>query len=397
MGKRYYILLVALALLFIIVNASSPKTISWNPTFKKKDKNPYGAEVTYAFLEDIFGKGNIISTNASPYDYLHDDTAKYNVVFLAGVIETSRTDMNAILDFVDQGNDVFFASQQFSGDLADSLGLWNSSMHNMPFGYADSVTLSFTNESLEKKEYAFKHDHIVNFILPDTAHGKEFTVLSESSDYRPHYVKVNYGKGHIFYHSNPLIFTNYNMLHSSNQHPYISTCLSYLPKRKTLWNEFYSAGSSQEGESETELRYILKNPQLRWAWYILISFVLVFLLFQSKRRQRAIPVVTPPKNSTLEFVETTGRLYFQQRNHTNLANKKIVFFLEKVRTKYYLNTSILDENFIEGLASKSGVAQEEIRDLIRDFEKIRTSQQISEAQLLELNKKIESFYTKASL
>lgn len=395
MGKRYYIILGFLAVLFIVINASTPTAVNWKPSFKKKDKNPYGAEVTYAFLEDIFGKGNIKYSNASPYEYLHKDSAEYNLIYLASVVKTTKTDMDAMLGFAQKGNNIFIAAQNFSGDLADSLGLWDSNNHMIPFNSEDSVTLSFTNETLEKKEYSFKHDHVMNYIEIDTSDDKEMIVLSESSDYQPHFVKVPYGKGNIFYHCNPLIFTNFNILHKSNQHQYISTCLSYLPKKKTIWSEFFSTGGSQE--SETDLRFILKNPQLRWAWYILISFVSVFLLFQSKRRQRAIPVVIPPKNSTLEFVETTGRLYFQQRNHSNLANKKIIFFLEKVRTKFYINTSVLDEIFIEALASKSGVPQEEIRGLIKAFDSIKKTQHISETELLELNKKIESFYTKASL
>ncbi len=395
MGKRYYIILGLLAVLFIVVNASSPKSVNWNESFKKQDRNPYGAEATYIFLEDIFGKGNIQYSKTSPYELLHYTTFDFNLIYVANEVVTTKTDMEAILGFVDKGNNVFIAAQKFSGDLADSLGLWNSSVHVNPFSRRDSITLSFTNPMLEKKEYKFKHNHVMNFVVPDTSYGREMVILSESSNYQAHFIKVPHGKGNVFYHCNPLLFTNYNLLHKSNQHQYLSTCLSYLPKTITVWNEFYSTVATEK--SDQDLRFILSNPQLRWAWYILIAFVLVFLLMQSKRRQRAIPVVTPPKNTTLEFVETTGRLYFQQRNHANLARKKIIFFLEKVRSKYYLNTSSLDEGFIDALASKSGVPQEEIRSLIRDFEFIRNSAEISETKLLDLNKKIESFYTKASL
>lgn len=398
MGKRYYIILGALVLLFILVNAGSPSAVSWKPTFKKKDKNPYGAEVTYVFLEDIYGKGNIDNNRVSPFEYLDKNLNEFNVIYIQSTIKPTDTDAKAILEFIERGNNVFVAAQNFSGPLADTLGLSGWGMHDIPYSSKDSVTLSFTNPTLEKMEYSFKHDHVLNYIETDTTDGRNFLMLSESSDYQPHFVKVSYGKGNLYYHCNPLIFTNFNILHASNQQKYISTCLSYLPKKKTLWSEFYSAGGSQE--ADTDLRYILKNPQLRWAYYILLTFVGIFLIFESKRRQRAIPVVLPPRNTTLEFVETTGRLYFQQGNHSNLAIKKITFFLEKVRTKFYINTSVLDENFIESLASKSGVPQEEIRILVKEFERIKKTAgntNISEKQLLELNKKIESFYTKASL
>jgi len=397
MGKRYYIILGVLALLFILVNVNTPTVVSWKPTFKKKDKNPYGAEVTYAFLEDIFGNNAVSSSNASPYDYLHENLNEFNIIYISQYMKTTDTDVDAILEFADRGNNIFIATEYMEGPLADTLGLTEITYHDRPMNASDSITLSFTNQLFERKEYTFGHDNIMNYVIPDTSDKKEFTVLSESSDYHPHYVRIPWGRGNIYYHTNPLLFTNYNMLFAANQHKYISNCLSYLPKQKTVWSEYYSAGSSQESETQTELRFILKNRYLRQAWYILIAFVVLYMLFQSKRRQRAIPIVKPPKNSTLEFVETTGRLYFQQRNHTNLALKKITFFLEKVRTKYYISTSVLDENFIESLASKSGVPQEEIRILVKYFDAIKKANSITEPQLLDLNKKIESFYTKASL
>lgn len=395
MGKRYYIIIGVLLLVFILVNATSPNTVNWKITFKKRDKNPYGAEVTYAFLEDIFGKGNVDYNNSSPYEYLHGNLNDFNIVYVAGIVETFETDRDAILQFVERGNNVFIAANYFYGPLADSLGLSETYPHQNPFGYTDSVSLSFTNLQFERTEYKFQHDHLANYIVPDTTTGVDQIILSESSDYQPHFIQVPYGSGNVFFHSNPMLFTNFNMLHKSNQHKYISNCLSYLPKKKTIWNEYFSTGGSQE--NKTEMRFILSNPQLRWGYYILLTMIGVFLIFQSKRRQRAIPVITPPRNSTLEFVETTGRLYFQQKNHANLAHKKIVFFLERIRNKFYINTSVLDENFIESLASKSGVPQEDIRALVKEFEFIKRSTTMAESQLLELNKKIESFYTKASL
>lgn len=393
MGKRYYIILGILLLLFILINASTPNSVSWKPTFKKHDKNPYGAEVTYKFLEDIFGTGNISYSRRSPYDLLHDNKDTFNLIYVANEVGTYDADFNAIHEFLDKGNNVFIAASAIYGPLADSLGLSGWAYHEVPETFKDSVTLSFTNPLFPKMDYVFPQEQIQNYIDPDTS--VNMIVLSESSDYYAHFVKVPVGNGFLYYHCNPMLFTNNNMLFNNNQHDYISNCLSYLPKTKTVWSEFFSAGGSQE--HETDLRFILSNPQLRWAWYIIIAFVLVFLVFQSKRKQRAIPVVTPPKNSTLEFVETTGRLYFQQRDHLNLAHKKILFFLEKIRNKFYISTSVLDDEFVESLASKSGVPQEEIRELVARFEQIKKSTGISENTLLELNKNIESFYNKAGL
>ena len=284
MGKRYYIILGILALLFILVNANTPEVVNWKPTFRKKDKNPYGAEVTYAFLEDVFGEGNVSSNSASPYDYLHANNNEFNIIYVAEGIQVSDPDMDAILEFAEKGNNVFIAAEYVIGKLADTLGISEIYYHAPPYTYEDSVTLSFTNPGFEKKEYSFGHDNISNYLVPDTSGKREFVILSESSDYQPHYVKIPWGRGNVYYHTNPLLFTNFNMLFAANQHTYISNCLSYLPRQKTIWSEYYSKGNSQEEENASELRYILKNPHLRWAWSILIAFILVYIIFQSRRQ-----------------------------------------------------------------------------------------------------------------
>jgi len=52
----------------------------------------------------------------------------------------------------------------------------------------------------------------------------------------------------------------------------------------------------------TPLKYILSQESLKWAYYILIVSIIVYIIFQGKRKQRVIPLIPPLKNTTLEFV-----------------------------------------------------------------------------------------------
>jgi hypothetical protein len=119
------------------------------------------------------------------------------------------------------------------------------------------------------------------------------------------------------------------------------------------------------------------------------------MLFESKRRQRVIPDVQPPVNSTLEFINTVGRLYYQQKDHTNLAKKKVTFFLERIRKQYYIDTQELDDEFIEILSARSGIEQEFIASLVTLLRDIQHSNQIDEKRLLHLNQQIELFNLKS--
>jgi hypothetical protein len=142
----------------------------------------------------------------------------------------------------------------------------------------------------------------------------------------------------------------------------------------------------------TPLRYVLSQEPLRWAYYLALSGVILFVVFNGRRRQRIIPVIPPKTNTTLEFVETVGRLYFQHGDHKNMAEKKIAHFLDYVRAHYYLKTDVFDQALCEKLAEKSGVEVEAVSALFKQIESIHAQPQISAAGLSELSRAIERFY-----
>ena len=142
------------------------------------------------------------------------------------------------------------------------------------------------------------------------------------------------------------------------------------------------------------MRYVLKQPALRWAWYLALISLLIFMLFNAKRKQRIIKIITPLTNTTVDFTKTIGNLYFETKDHNNIVDKKITYFLERIRRVYYLDTQLLDDKFINSLALKTGKNKTETKKLIDLIIQLRAKQICSEDDLLGLNKAIESFYTK---
>jgi hypothetical protein len=161
-----------------------------------------------------------------------------------------------------------------------------------------------------------------------------------------------------------------------------------LSAGNVIWDEYYKVG---KGERESPLRFILSRTALAWAYGITIVSLLCYVLFEAKRRQRIIPVVSPPQNATLEFVDTIGRLYYQHGDHKNLAQKKITYFMESIRTRFYLKTGILDEEFVDRLSEKSNVEREQVKMLISLIRKISESDSVSEDMLIRLSDMIERF------
>jgi hypothetical protein len=111
-----------------------------------------------------------------------------------------------------------------------------------------------------------------------------------------------------------------------------------------------------------------------------------------KRRQRPVPVIHPPENTSLEFAQTMGRLYYHNLHHHDCALKKFSYFFEFIRSHYFLKTDAPDKYFLHILAEKSGIAEAEIQELISLSQKLEKKKYITGSELVEINQKIESFY-----
>ena len=135
---------------------------------------------------------------------------------------------------------------------------------------------------------------------------------------------------------------------------------------------------------------------MAWAFWLLLVFGLLYILFGGKRRQRIVPTLTPNKNTTLAFTETIGRLYLQKKDNRNIADKLITYFMEHIRNQYYLNTSHTDEGFITTVARKANHSPEKTEKLFTTIRNIQQSPQVSDEELLLLNQQLEHFYKNKS-
>ncbi len=377
--------------LYFIVEANRPRPVDWTVTLSKEDKNPYGSYVLYNQLKNLFPGVGVTSYRLPVYDQVADlEDSNTAYVLIAPQLRLSHEDVDALLTYVVTGNYVFLASDNIEEEMMDSLKLKISS--SIEVFNKDSTTINFVNPALKaKRDYGFKRMTLDGYLGNyDTAHT---IVLGTNQSRAPVFVKIPYGEGAFLVNVNPLCFSNYFML-TGNNADYTAKALSYIPGSvdSILWDEFYKMGPEGSGNP---LRFILGNLYLKWALRITIITMLLFVLFEMKRRQRVIPVIEPLKNTSLEFVQTVGNVYFNKKDNKNIAEKKIGYFLEFIRSAFYLNTGVMDNTFIEMLTKKSGVQKEEVNELVRVIRQAQQSGYIDDDALLQLNELIDDFYSKA--
>lgn len=396
MDKRSKIALYiigAVIIFMMIAEIAKPKALNWRDSFSAADKIPLGCYVLFNELE-TFTDEDILASEESIYQFLKkvDTTTHKTLMFINNRIYFDSEESNALMSFVEKGNTVFISSIYHYGNVLDSLNV--SVERQYANIYRKEAENKFISPSLKDNNRVFK-DVIENshFVSVDTLNTTILgTITTKNEDdfdeTNANFIKIAVGdnNGQFILHTNPFAFTNYHIL--DDKEDYAATVLSYLPKQQIIWDNNYKSGRKV---ITSPLRYILENTALKWAFYISMFGLILFVLFRGKRTQRIIPVINKLENATVDFTRTIGELYYQHGNFSNIIEKKIQYFLEFVRTKYYLDTNQLNPNFIEKLAVKSSNTKDDAKALVDYLVFLKSKTNHTEQELIELNKKIEHF------
>lgn len=395
--KIYIVFLVLLLAGIVYIDATRSKPINWSPTFGINDKIPFGMYIFNEEAPALFDNEKVNRITQTAYEYLeplYDYDSLVNTYKAKGTIlsisENYLIDDEStqeILYFAEHGNKIFISSKSFPQKLMDSLKFEYSSK----FLGRDSISAWLANPNLGSEKYNItvgSGNSYFNKI--DTLNTTVLGYQGNKSEKLVNFIKIPYGKGEFYLHTQPTVFTNYHLL-KDNHSKYAAKALSYAD------GEIFWLVKNQTGEiiSNSPLRYILSQPALKAVWYIFLLGMLVFLIFNAKRKQRIVKIIKPLENTTVDFTKTIGNLYFQEGNHDNIIEKKIIYFLEKVRNEYLLDTTVLDENFEKKLQQKTGKKLEDIQRAVYLINQYRKNyHQSIESDLIALNTAIEKIFTK---
>jgi len=387
---KIYIIIASLLIIgYLVAQYNRPAPVNWQPTLAYHDKIPFGTFILHNQLKQIFPGATIINTNKSAYSTFHNNGIHAgNYIIIAKKIGLNKLDTDELLEYVNAGNSVFMSAFEWQGHFADSLKIDT----RVAYG-KKNASLNFSNNQLKaSRNYSFNRD-IVNqyFDALDTA---KADVISKNDAGKSTLLSYKFGKGTLYLCATPEIFSNYSLLTKQGA-DYAAKALSYMPTATYVYWDQYQNGDIPEDVSP--LRVFFSSPGLQWAYYLSLFSMVVFIIYEAKRRQRIIPVIEPLQNSTVEFVTVVGQVYYEKRNNANIAHKKVTYLLEHFRDHYRLKTNkLLDHEFIGLLSNKTGIDKQLAADLVNALNYISVQQQVTDMELINLNKLIEKFYSQSA-
>ena len=415
--------MLVLFVLFCLLQVNLPKKFVWSPTFSHVDKQPFGCFVFDSVLTQSLPNGYHVTKKT--FFQLDQEHAKEKISVLMVVDQQNlkQLDVKYLCNIARRGGKVMVvASGSFDdGRNADTVvvdelertfkvriedgmyfslrgilsGLkahdndmydtiyWNNRetmyaaqsyrmFYNMVGGtlFVDSVPkvkrLAYT---LSTAGYDYRHDslYVGDFTGFDTiVDEKERIERIDTFAIKkiPVAVSVPYGKGEVIFVSSPLLFTNYGML-EGNTFVYIFRLMSYLADLPVYRTEAYVKTDAMLVAEQSPFREFIKRPPLRWALYLALLGVVLFMIFTARRRQRVIPIMSKPANRSLEFIQLIGTLYYQRKDHVDLVRKKFKLFAEELRKT--AGVDISDDREYLLLAEKTGMNSDRLKKVIRQI------------------------------
>jgi hypothetical protein len=386
------LIVVCLLVLLQACNKLQPTT-DWSIRLDAESRQPHGLFLTHDYLQQI---SPLPVTELKSATYLSNlsfrlrEHKEPSLIFLiAQRIMFQNAEIDSLFSYVAAGHHLLISAEYIDDQLLSLLGLGTGSMDvETVRRRADSTWI----HSSDQKRYLYRcrrtNMGFQQFLYGTDSLPQIYRSIGNAANGAANVVVVRMGKGQIYLHTAPFAFTNYFLLTGNNRR-YLRHLFEYIPEPKggVYW---LSTTHRKPGSSGWEVLW--RHPSTRLALILAIAALVIYVLFERKRRQKIIPLIKPPENASVAFAETIGRLYFNKKDHTNLARKMIQHFMEYLRTELLLPTRTLDGDFVKLLSAKSGIAPDKVTALISEIQQIQQGRKVTETELQSLYHNLQQYY-----
>lgn len=424
-----FILIAVLAAAGIVVAVYACWPISWRESYRIGKKDPYDLYVMHELLRERADTLEVLKDSLQVLDLVDEDTPAH-YVYVGANIYAEPNDIDHLLDFVERGHSAFIFSNYIPTNLLDQIWLgdcyldynyYGQSHDYYAYNYVKRARLRLNAADLmEDSAYVFQYhtSYKASFyswqaFSPTYLCDAEFgpTPLGTINDTLVNFIRIPWGDGDFYLHSNPIAFTNYFLADTLDNQAYVAAVLSYLPPGGNIyWDEFSRSyrppppppsGNNPQGPDFGQrqflspnhaLSYILGQPGLAAAWFLLLGLCLLYLLFRGKRRQRIIPYLAPRRNDSRQFLETVARLGQLNGKHWALATEEVGLFWQHLYERHGIRYREGPQLTAAQLADRTGLSVTVWENALTQIRFVQGVTYLDDGSLLRFYRSLEPIY-----
>ena len=392
-NKSIAIVVAALLLVFAIVaSVTEYRDVSaydWEERYNYDDEEPQGLyifkELTNRYFEDI-----PVTTNSALNDSLTHNSLyiQFTSIHLDSVV------IDSLLSIASMGNDVLIIADFLNERIVDKIPNFFDDIYSydstLIFNITNKDLVSETNYIYKFHNEEFEQKKVSNNLMQglDWESDKQYVRVA-TPDSMALMISFPIGQGRLFYHVKKDFFYNYSY-RQSQMFDYTQRVYAHFDPEHIYLLTPLTRFNTENYLNSNPLDFIMSQPALKAAYYLLLIGTLLFVFFGGKRKQKIIPVIEKNENTSLEYIETVSQLFYQQEQHEKLVTHMRNIFYHKMQKKFYVSPT--DPNYVKILAKKSKISSTELQYIMDRFKNLDDNFGFRGDQLVSLNRRLESIY-----
>ena len=406
-SRLFIVVIIALMVVIILFEMNAPARFNWDDHSQSyKSKQPFGCYVMDSVLRASLPHGyEVIGSDFEQYIGENAKPVKHTFLF-TNTFEYFRPDTN-FLKMIEEGNNAIIATDyniSYYDDSTEEMGLGYKCYSNNYYYDGDyfskeslSINASYDTVYWESGEMFAPASYPINsvFCTKELILSSDYRILATLNEKHENGSDGDVdtvagirdcGKGKIVVVSMPMLFSNYGILNDTIR-PLVLRLLSQCSDLPMVrYDPSLMSEMEQDEQEDSPLHYLLANRPLRWALYLALTTVILFVLFSARRRQRVIPVIKPPVNHMMDFVKRIGGIYYKRHDNVDLLIKKYVTFGNELRTKAMINVDDYDhiDDELQSLSTRTGIPFKELQQQIYDVWRATNASSINDKRLQQL-------------
>lgn len=306
---------------------------------------------------------------------------RYEVLFLQALDKApTETEVRDIQDFVSTGGTLIVAgADEVLNGLFSAYGLELQELTNR---------LEYSHRLIEEPLFP---EHPVDEVRT----GTDFVIETISREVAVLYgreddatiVTLRDGDGRVYFIASDYLFSRNGLRHDGNA-TFLYNLMSTLPRNAHIGLADRRYYTLETKPPDPFVAFVFRTPGGLGAVYICLTFFL-FLVLRGRRFGKPLDAQEKNRRLSAEYVHAMTALY--QKGHTRLAVLKHIRerFKADLGARWRVNPNVETATFLEELALRGTVDEDgELTHLMAD---LTPSMNISEAQLLEIAQRVESY------
>jgi hypothetical protein len=382
---------------------------NWNKAFLEADKHPGGLYLFNLLLRnhvDTNKRIAVLQDSEELDSVMQRFPGNKTFVFVGNSLGLQDSELDTILNLVNEGSDVFLAYNGMTDNILEEL----FDEYQEHFEYAENIQV-YMNGKGHKMYNIYQNDTVAKnwWAYAPNTDAKDSLIGHSSFMEQDNLIELLHGKGSLFLCTNPELFQNIQVKRNDG-YQYVTKVIDLLPKDQSVYYlEFarlsddygnYDVDDQDGGEGKKDTSYlkvIFENRSLLKAFLFGILGLVVFLLFRSKRMRPEVPYLEPKKDTTKAFMETITSIYFSKRNPYGMLSVQRRNFYAIVQKHFFIDLNRReDERPLIALSEKSDVDINEIRKLIEVLE-TKDAFAVSDETIATVHKWKQDFYEKTGI